>query len=407
MAEIQPFAGIRYRVPEDELPKVLAPPYDVISPAEHHILYERDPRNIVRVVLNRATAGLAYQEAGETYRRWLDEGVLAPDPEPALYVLEQSFAIDDKKVRRYGLLARFRAEDPSKGVILPHEHTRSGPREDRYRVLMATRANFSPIFLMFPDTGRFSARVAMVIGSPAIASFNDDAGVRHRLWRVTEEDSITAFSESLGAVKSYIADGHHRYATALRYRDEVGPEGAWTYGYFTPLDAPGLTILPYHRLLAVAPTIEGARQKLRDLFLVSLVSGTAAAAKDATHSTMPYAFGFSVSGGGGFVAEALPEAEDLLPADTPPSLRALDAYFLHKALLPRLGVPEESVTYVHDVAEAARSLAQGRNKMAVLMRSTPVRQVVDVADAGESMPTKSTFFHPKLPSGLVIHPLAV
>jgi uncharacterized protein (DUF1015 family) len=405
--EIQPFAGIRYRVPDDDLPRVLAPPYDVISPAEQQALYGRDPRNIVRVILNRATAGLAYQEAGETYRGWLAEGLLAPDPDPALYVLEQGFALGEKKVRRYGLLARFRAEDPSKGVVLPHEQTRSGPREDRYRVLMATRANFSPIFLLFPDSGRFSARVAIVIGSPAIAAFSDDAGVRHRLWRITDQDSIEAFRESLHSVKAYIADGHHRYATALRYRDEVGPEGAWTYGYFTPLDAPGLTVLPYHRLLAVGPSLEGLRKALQDVFLVNLVSGTAAAARDTAHSTMPYAFGFSLSGDGSLVAEALPEAEDLLPPDTPPSLRVLDGYFLHQAILPRLGVPDEALSYVHDVAEAAQSLAQGRNRLAVLMRPTPVRQVVDVADAGESMPAKSTFFHPKLPSGLVIHPLVV
>ena len=407
MAEIQPFAGVRYRVPEDDLPKVLAPPYDVIGPALQQALYDRDPRNVVRIVLNRATAGLAYQEAGETYEHWQAEGILAADPEPALYVLEQSFALDDKKLRRYGLLTRFRAEDPERGVILPHEQTRSGPREDRYRVLTATRANFSPIFLVFPDTGRFSARVAMVIGTPAAATFTDDAGVRHRLWRVTDADSIQAFSESLDHVKAYIADGHHRYATALRYRDEVGPEGAWTYGYFTPIDAPGLAVLPYHRLLAEAPSLEAVRKSLEKLFLVSLVESTAAAAKDVAHSTMPYAFGFAISGGGAFVAEALPEAEDLLPPDTPPSLRAIDAYFLHKALLPRLGVPEETVSYVHDVAEAAQSLAKGRSRLAVLMRPTPVRQIIGVADAGESMPTKSTFFHPKLASGLVIHPLAL
>jgi uncharacterized protein (DUF1015 family) len=404
--EIQPFPGIRYRVPDAELPKVLAPPYDVIPPSYQDELYARDPRNIVRVVLNREPGDAAYREAGRSYRAWLESGVLAPDDAPGLYVLEQTFEAAGRAHTRPGLLARFRATDKSAREVLPHEHTRAAAKEDRYKVLKETRANFSPIFLMSEDPDRaFAAALESARRASPAAAYTDDGGVAHRMWRVTDASTLGVFQRALRA-KSYIADGHHRYATALRYRDEVAADGAWTFGYFTPLDSPGLLVLPYHRLLGAGPTLAEARAKLEGAFLVNDAPDAAAAAREAAQSTMPYAFALAEPGGGALVAEALPEAEDLLAADAPPSLRALDTYFLHQAVLPRLfGLDDSAVRYVHSQAEAEHALALGSCRLALLLRATPVRQIVDVAEAGESMPAKSTFFHPKLPSGLVIHPL--
>ncbi|HSD29632.1 MAG TPA: DUF1015 domain-containing protein, partial [Vicinamibacteria bacterium] len=239
MAEIRPFQGIRYRV--DDLSRVLAPPYDVISDAYRDELYARDPHNVVRVIFSRTGDEAGYAEAGETYRRWLAEGVLQPDPAPGLYVLEQSFAGGGRALRRFGVLARFRAEDAARGIILPHEHTRAAAKVDRWRLLNATRANFSPIFIMFPDpTVAFAALVLGVIGHRPLAQYADDGGVGHRLWCVQDPDLVGRFQALLASVPAYIADGHHRHATALRRRDAAGPDGAWTLGYFTPLDAPGL-----------------------------------------------------------------------------------------------------------------------------------------------------------------------
>jgi uncharacterized protein (DUF1015 family) len=407
--EVRPFPGILYRVPPADLPRVLAPPYDVISPAGQQELYDRDPRNVVRVVLNRAPGEAGYAEAGATFRRWMEEGVLAADAQPAVYVLEQAFEALGRRLVRHGLIARFRAEDPERGVILPHEQTRKAPREDRYRLLKAARANFSPIFLMFPDAGgRFAAAVAGAVAGPPILSYTDDGGVAHRLWRVTAEGPVAAFRQSLAEAKAYIADGHHRHATALRYRDETGSEGAWTMGYFTPLEGPGLVVLPYHRILRQGPSLAEARVALQKSFRLTDVSDAAAAAREAARSTARYAFGLAEPGKGALVAEALPDGEALLPADAPPSLRALDTYFLHHAVLsPLLRVQDDAVDYVHSQAEAEEAVARGACRLAVLMRPTPVGQIVAVADAGESMPAKSTFFHPKVPSGLVIHPLAV
>jgi len=407
MPEIQPFGGILYQ--GAPLERVLAPPYDVISKLQRDELYDRHPKNIVRVILNREPGDAGYAQAGQCFREWRQDGTLRADSAPALYALEQSFEWEGRALRRVGLLARVRAEDPARGAILPHEQTRKGPREDRWRVLQETRANFSPIFMMVPDSGaRLSdALGAGLAGTPA-ALYTDDGGVAHRLFRITNASQIASLQALLRATKAYIADGHHRYATALRYRDANGPEGAWTLGYFTPMDAPGLLVLPYHRILAGGPSRDEARRALGGTFLLNDVKDAAAAARDAGQSTMPYAFALAWPEGGALVAEALPEVEDLFPPDTPPSLRALDTQFVHAVVLPKLlGIGDEDVSYVHSFAEAQQALSDQACRLALLMRGTPVRQIVDVAEARQSMPAKATFFHPKLPSGLVIHPLAV
>src|SRR6185503_13627561 len=196
MPEIQPFGGILYQgVP---LERVLAPPYDVISKLQRDELYDRHPKNIVRVILNREPGDAGYALAGQCFREWRQDGTLRADTAPALYALEQSFEWEGRALRRVGLLARVRAEDPG--------------------------------------------------------------GVAHRLFRITDAAQIASLQALLQATKAYIADGHHRYATALRYRDAKGPEGAWTLGYFTPMDAPGLLVLPYHRILAGGPSRDEARR---------------------------------------------------------------------------------------------------------------------------------------------------
>ena len=407
MPEIRPFPGIFYRVTEAELPRVLAPPYDVIPAAFQEELYARDPRNIVRAILNRTPGEAGYAEAGATFEKWRAEGLLGPDATPALYVLEQSFALEGRTLRRFGLLARFRAVDPKDRVILPHEHTRAAAKEDRWKVLNATRANFSPIFMMFPDPGRrFTQELAEVMSAPAALHYTDDGHTAHRLWKVTEGARIAALGKMLGGVKAYIADGHHRYATALRYRDAHGPDGAWTLGYFTPMEAPGLLIQPYHRILSAGPSRAEAEAALAKHFDLRSADSVGEAAARVARSSRPYAFALAWPEGTALVAESKDAATDLLPPDTPESLRVLDTYFLHRAVLgPLLGVSEDAVSYVHSLAEAEHAVAKKTCRLAVLLRGTPARQIVDVAEAGESMPAKSTFFHPKLPSGLVIHPL--
>lgn len=407
MADIQPFRGIRYRVSDSELTQVLAPPYDIIPPTYQDELYRRDPRNIVRVELNRTPGDGAYEDAKKTYAQWLREGVLVPEEKPALYVLEQRFSVEGRSLTRLGLLTRFRAEEREKGHILPHEHTRKEAKEDRFKLLRAIQANPSAIFLMLEDQDNAVASKlqGLASGTPTL-TYTDDAGVVHRLFAVTDEATISWLQSAFARRKAYIADGHHRHATALRYRDETSPDGAWTLGYFSPISDPGMFVLPYHRLLSSGPTLDAAKAKLEARFAVQEVKGVAAAADAVAKSKAPYAFALAEPGGRAIVCETRDAAKDLLPADTPPSLRALDTYFLHRAVLgPMLDIPESAVSYIHSLGEAEEAVAHDKCRFAVLMRGTPVSQIVDVAEAAESMPAKSTFFYPKLPSGLVIHPL--
>jgi uncharacterized protein (DUF1015 family) len=287
--EIKPFPGVFYRVPEADLPNVLAPPYDVIPPAYQDELYARDARNVVRLVLNRTAGDAGYAEVEATYRQWRETGLLTPDEVPALYVLEQSFATAGRTLRRFGVLARFRAVDPQDRVVLPHEHTRALAKEDRWRVLQATHANFSPIFLMFPDPERrFTQAMAEAMTTPAGLHYADDGHTQHRLWRVTDEARIATFTHLLAPVKAYIADGHHRYATALRHRDAHGPDGAWTFGYFTPMEAPGLVIEPYHRILSAGPSREAAETSLAARFHLREADSVGEAATRVARSTRPW-----------------------------------------------------------------------------------------------------------------------
>ena len=405
MLDVRPFEGILYRVPD--LSRVLAPPYDVIGPEYREQLLARDPHNVVRVILSPTPDAAGYASAGTTYRRWLSEGVLVRDASPALYLLEQRFELDGSPLVRRGIMARFRAADPVERVVLPHEQTRRSAREDRYRLRLATRANFSPIFMMFRDPGGFQAIVERIAARPPDVGVTDDGGVAHRLWRIAEPPAIAELTRLLGGVRAYIADGHHRHATALRLRDELGPEAAWAFGYFTPIDAPALKVLPYHRMLERGPALAEARARLEPELRFREAASARAAAQEVAGSRARYAFALAGPGGPALVAEGSESALPSALAGAASCVRVLDAFFVHQVVLPRLGVADEAVRYVHSFEEAEAALVAGRCPLALLMRGTPVAQIVDVADAGESMPAKSTYFHPKLPSGLVIHPLLI
>jgi uncharacterized protein (DUF1015 family) len=400
VAEIQPFAGIRYALSDDDLGRVLAPPYDVISPEQQRALYARDSRNIVRCVLNATAGDAAYEEAAREFGRLRSEGILQADSGPCYYLLEQSFLVEGVQHVRWGLLARLRVEDYEEGHILPHEKTRKGPREDRYKLLVATRANFSPIFFMFDDAGAF-LRLVSGSGKDLVARYTDDDSVLTNVYRIQDSEAQGAFTHLLASGKAYIADGHHRYATALRFRDAHG--GAFTCGYFTPIGDDGLLVLPYHRIVREA-TLGEISKKLEGLFEWTALPGPRDLASAVCRSKAPYAFGFFDSEGAG-LAESRAPFLAALPSDAPPSLRALDTFVLHQGVFGRLlQRGEEAVEYCHAFEEVVAGVEAGRG-VGVLMRPTTVKQIVDVSEARESMPPKSTFFYPKIPSGLVIHPL--
>lgn len=406
MTEIRPFRALRYRQALDRLENLLAPPYDVISEDYRRSLLARNPLNIARVILKDPADGDAgYARIGETFAQWRAEGALVQDAEPAIYLMEQRFTWEGRGFVRTGILARFKVEPEGSTVIRPHEKTRGPAKEDRFSVLKATRANFSPIFLFFDDPGGFAAAVARAKANhEVLCAYKDDDGVDHTLWAITGAADIAALAASAGSGPSYIADGHHRYATAQRYLREVGPEGAATYGYFCPSDD-GLLVLPYHRIVFEAPTADEAKTRLQGRYLVNEVAGAEAAAREVANSTLPFAFALLWPDGRALVCESAPGVEDDLPAEAPRCLKDLDTYFLHHAGFRHLGMTDPRVEFVHSLADARTELAAHPGAMAVLMRATPLRHIEAVADASESMPPKSTFFHPKIPSGILVHPL--
>jgi uncharacterized protein (DUF1015 family) len=406
MTEIRAFRALRYPASLGSLEQLLAPPYDVISEEHRRTLLARHEANIVRVILKDPKDGeRGYDRIGETFAAWRNGGALVQDALPAIYLMEQRFSWEGRAYVRTGVLARFKVEPEGSRLIRPHEKTRGPAKEDRFSVLKATRCNFSPIFLFFEDAGDFAKTAAKIKASgDPLCRYRDDDGVDHTVWAVSNGADIDALARAAGGPPSYIADGHHRYATAQRYLREIGPEGAVTYGYFCPNDA-GLLVRPYHRILFDAPPVDDVMKRLEGKYLLTRVDSAENAARDVANSTLPFAFAFAWHDGKAVVCESAPGVEDELPADAAKSLKDLDTYFLHQVGFRHLGLENPKVEFVHSLADARNELEANPGAAAILMRATPLRQIAAVADESESMPPKSTFFHPKVPSGLLVHPL--
>ena len=406
MTDIRPFRALRYPGRLGPLENLLAPPYDVISEDYRQTLLGRSPANVARVILKDPADGeRGYERIGEIFKGWRGDGTLVQDKETAIYLLEQRFSWEGRTYIRSGILARFKVEPEGSPLIRPHEKTRGPAKEDRFSVLKATQANFSPIFLFFEDRGAFAKAASRAKEAhPVLATYTDDDGIAHTVWAITRTDNIDELAKSAGSGPSYIADGHHRYATAQRYLREVGPEGAVTYGYFCPNDE-GLVVLPYHRILFGAPGAAEVMTRLEGKYLLSAAESAEHAAREVANSTLPFAFALLWPDGKAMVCESAPGVEDELPKEAPQCLKDLDTYFLHQVGFQHLGMTEPKVEFVHSLADAKTELKAHQDAVAVLMRATPLRHIAAVANASESMPPKSTFFHPKIPSGILIHPL--
>ncbi len=434
MAEIRPLRALRYdpaRV--GDLSRVLCPPYDVLSPADEEALRSRHPRNYVRLILPREEGGLdRYRAAAALLDAWRADGTLRLDPAPAFYFYEQEYRLGSSEpVRRRGLFALVRLHEFSEGVVLPHEQTLPAPREDRYRLLEATRAHFDPIFGLYSDPERAVDRLfERLAQGPALVAAEDPDGVSHRLWLSEREQDLSAVASSLDGRWVLIADGHHRYESALRYaRSQPASGGERPFDYvlmvLCNIDSRGLTVLPIHRVVrALSEFSLGAwLERLGAWFDVQpleLGAGEAQAAARAEEALSPHG-----GRGGAFVLAPTTgraclltlrqgfDGERELGASVPAPLRRLDVTLAHTLFFERgLGIsPDEQlrqtvVQYSKSAASALAEVASGRAQAALLLNPTPIEAVVEATRAGLRMPPKSTFFHPKLISGLVIHPFA-
>jgi len=406
------------------LQDVASPPYDVIDADQRAELLERSPYNAVAIDLPKPygasgpqeTDGDPYAQAAETIEAWRGAGALVEDPEPAIWALIQDYTAPDGSAHtRHGILVRVRVEDYGAGKVRPHERTLPGPKQDRLELTRATRLNLSPIFSL-------STEDAWPLVEPAIqgepwGEVSDESGTVNRVWRLADPAIHTAVAERLADAELLIADGHHRYETARAYRDEIGGEGPHNYTLMalTGLDDPGLTVYPTHRLLSGFAG-DAERQNrlgsgLRELFDVAEID---IADLDPAAEEGVGVFGlFDTFHKRAFRLRLKETAElDRRLKGKPEAYRRLDAAILETLVLKGLaGMSEEDIAakrgigYAKSVPDSLALLEEGSYDVAFLLRPIPVDQVRAVAETDENMPPKSTYFFPKVMTGLVFNPL--
>ncbi|WP_062647201.1 DUF1015 domain-containing protein [Streptomyces maremycinicus] len=412
--ELTPFRGLRYdpdRV--GSLAAVTSPPYDVVvRPDGLHHLQDADPHNIVRLILPQATTPAARNEqAADTLRGWLSEGVLSADPEPALYVYEQRHA--DGMLQR-GLIGTLRVSEPSEGIVLPHEDVMPHIVEDRAALMRATHANLEPLLLTYRGNGTAAEIVDRAAERPPLLSTTTEDGYSHRLWSITDPTETARVLADLADHQALIADGHHRWATYLRLRAEHPSPSPWDHGLVLLVDTARypLRVRAIHRLLHGFPVAD-ALAALDGLFRVRRLDVPLPQALDALADTACAGNGFLLAGDGAFHLVDRPDPALLdrtIPAGFPEAWRTLDATVLHATLLDHIWrIPEDDPTriaYIHDTA-ATVGKAERDGGTAVLLH--PVREEVvrDLARQGVTMPRKSTSFGPKPASGLVLRALDI
>jgi uncharacterized protein (DUF1015 family) len=418
MADVQPLRTLRYEPGAvGSLEQVIAPPYDVIGEGEREQLLARSPFNVVEIDLPRSNGGDPYMHARDTLDAWRQQGVMVREREPALWALQQDFTGPDGSSRtRRGFFARVRVEEYGAGRIRPHERTHPGPKEDRLRLTRATRANLSPIFSLFPDPDRAAGELLeQVTGDAPFATATDSDGTRNSLWRIGEPELIAELQGAAADAELLIADGHHRYETARLYADEIGGEGEHSYVLMllVSLSDPGLTVFPTHRLLSnlkdpeVQERLGGALKRDFEVErigpdeLVPPPSEKVVFGYMDSHFRQPFRLTLKDQ-----------EIADTALPGMPEPYRRLDTAVLEALVLRgTLGMSEDDIShlrgldYSKSLEEARAAVEEGRSDAAFFMRATPVEQVRAVAEAGEQMPPKSTYFYPKVPTGLVFNPL--
>ena len=440
MARIYPFRAWHYNSSVVRLDDVVTQPYDKISPAMQQAYYQRSPYNLVRVILGLpelfdAEAGEnVYSRAARDFRAWREQGVLVQEKDPCVFAYSQRFRVpgSDTVKERRGFIALGKLYDYAEQVVFRHEQTLSKPKSDRLNLLKATRAHFGQVFMLYSDPAGSVEKILYEGSGAADAEITDEYDVVHRVWRVADPAAIRLLAAAMDDKKLIIADGHHRYETALNYSREhaAGPESRTEHGSnhlpqpsrpeaavmmtFVNMDSDGLVILPTHRVVhgLAGFNAEGFARAAGDFFSVeSLAKSDASGWIDLLGRQTGTAF-VAATGGGAFLLRAKPEAVAAALASLPERQRQLDLIQLHSIVLEwLLGLSAEKVReqtnlrYLRDAGEAVEQVHRGEADIAFLTRPVTMNQLREVAFAGEVMPQKSTDFYPKLLSGLTIYAL--
>jgi len=429
MAQVRPFRAIRYSAPN--ISALAAPPYDILNEQDKALLLARSSHNVVSVDLPQAPAKVAgpphiYEEAGRAFRGWVSEGVLKQDPEPALYVYHQDYTYHERAFTRKMFFAQLRLEEFGRGQIFPHEQTFGGPKEDRLMLTRAVRANLSPIFGLYPDQANevIGALDAQTHRQPDSMATLD--GVENRLWLVTDRTVVDRVCELMRSKSVFIADGHHRYGTSLMYRDELMRQGNvladdhpanHVLCVLAGMEDPGLLILPTHRVLCDLPMVTTAalRETLANRFEILQSAhahdGPRLVESLASHGPQAFAAYSSVDDDAIILN---PRDRDMLTGYEPErapawrrfSLSILHRYVLNEVVASRfLAGGQPVIHYIKDDAGALADAKENRG-IAFMVQPATMQELRDICTAGELMPQKSTYFFPKLATGMVINPLS-
>jgi uncharacterized protein (DUF1015 family) len=440
MARIYPFRAWRYNPSAVRQDDVVTQPYDKISPAMQQAYYQRSPYNLVRIILglpelfDADKSENVYTRAARDFRAWREQGVLKQEHEPCVFAYAQRFRVpgSDAVKERRGFIALGKVHDYSEGVVFRHEQTLSKPKSDRLNLLRATRAHFGQIFMLYSDPSGSVEKTLYDGAGTADAEVTDEYGVLHRVWRINNPSTIRLLATAMADKKLIIADGHHRYETALNYSKEHAqsaaaqpelsatglPQPAYPEAAvmmtFVNMDSDGLVILPTHRVVHSLAGFDPAafRAKAEKFFAVEMLAQSDAQSYISKLKSEKGSAFIAVTRGGDFLLRAKPEAMAKALADIPDRQQQLDLTQLHSIILDRLlGLDAEKVReqtnirYLRDAGDAVEQVRNGEADVTFLTNPVTMEQLREVAFAGDVMPQKSTDFYPKLLSGLTIYAL--
>jgi uncharacterized protein (DUF1015 family) len=421
MVTVAPFRGIRYNCERvGVLDSVLAPPYDVINSEEQDELYEKSPYNVIRIILSKVVGDQKYVQAAETFRKWAKEEILIRDSEPCIYPYYQEFEENGGKITRKGFISAVRLEDFSSNKILPHERTFSGPKLDRLKLTSACNANLSPVFAIYSDPeGSLEKAIEEKLSKPIIEAVGRD-GAKNRLWKISDSDSISRIKSAMLELSLLIADGHHRYETALEYRNIQRKHFGTSSGnepyeyvmmYLTRAESEGLIIKPTHRVVKNLGSIqiEEFLEKLKTRFNVERISSKGIptlAHQEFALVTKESVFKISLREPGiRDIPDLIGDHErGFLGNRFPVSYKNLAVILLHSLVFGEIINEEEAgIFYTKSLEEVFSLVKSGAYKFGFILPPLRAVDVFEVVLAGEKMPHKTTYFYPKLLSGLVFH----